>query len=412
MLVRAGLIVAGGGAAAAEPFEYAELARNLLSGHGYVYRHLGTDYRAFYSGVPYVAVAAALSRTFADGVLPLLLAQALFSALLALVVWRIARALAGDRVGLVAAALVALHPGLAYYDARKLHPLSLDALTIALATLLAIHMRRRATAGAAALAGVALALAIYQRPTAALMLPLFAGLAWLDRRPGRVPRLAVFASVTLLVLAPWLVRNQQIFGAPLLSTTAAESFWRGNAPHSLGSSYLPDGRTVLDTADPELRRAIGGADEQGQSRAFLDAALSTMRASPLAFVGSVVRKLVLFWSFGPQTGTLYSRTQVVLYVGYYVLVMALAALGAWSLRRRQGPPGRGIAASTLAAAVVSVWVVQSLFYVEIRHRWGVEPLVLVLSAAAIVLLRDRWRWEKLPGSGALPCPTNPGAGAR
>ncbi len=45
--------------AGVEAFEYDSLARNLLEGQGYVHHHLGTDYFAFYSGVPYVWLLAA-----------------------------------------------------------------------------------------------------------------------------------------------------------------------------------------------------------------------------------------------------------------------------------------------------------------------------------------------------------------
>jgi hypothetical protein len=56
----------------------------------------------------------------------------------------------------------------------------------------------------------------------------------------------------------------------------------------------------------------------------------------------------------------------------------LAALGLWTRSRWRGPAP---ALSTMLATILCIWIAQSLFYVETRHRWGVEPLMLVLSSA-------------------------------
>ena len=43
-------------------------------------------------------------------------------------------------------------------------------------------------------------------------------------------------------------------------------------------------------------------------------------------------------------------------------------------------------------------VAQSLFYVDVRHRWGVEPLLGVLLACAV----GGWRQPPRPGVEGLP----------
>jgi 4-amino-4-deoxy-L-arabinose transferase-like glycosyltransferase len=238
MLLRVWLIFGYGSSGEVEVFEYDELARNLLAGRGYVYHHLGTDYQAYFSGVPYVAICAALYKFFAPGSTAVLLAQSLFSTLLTVVAWAIGREVWDDAAGLVGAELVALHPGLLFYDTNKLHPLSFDALTIALATLLVIRMRTRTTAWAAMLAGLTAGVAVLQRGTMILFVVFGLGwLWWVHRLPRLAVRQAVvFVAGTLLVLAPWITRNYAVFGTMVMSTNAAENFWVGNAPHSVGSS--------------------------------------------------------------------------------------------------------------------------------------------------------------------------------
>ena len=78
VVVRLTLVAAGG---PPETFEYDELARNLLAGRGYVYHHLGdAPFRSFYSGVPYVALTAAMYGLAPGGRTAMLVAQAVVSA--------------------------------------------------------------------------------------------------------------------------------------------------------------------------------------------------------------------------------------------------------------------------------------------------------------------------------------------
>ena len=67
LTLRLALILAAG--SRPQIFEYDGLARNLLSGQGYVYRHrpLDTLYRSYYSGVFYEWLAAAMYAMFPPG---------------------------------------------------------------------------------------------------------------------------------------------------------------------------------------------------------------------------------------------------------------------------------------------------------------------------------------------------------
>jgi len=103
VVVRLTLVAAGG---PPETFEYDELARNLLAGRGYGRHHLGdAPFRSFYSGVPYVALTAAMYRLAPGGRTAMLVAQAVVSAGLGLVVVPIARRLMDERFTLIAGAL-------------------------------------------------------------------------------------------------------------------------------------------------------------------------------------------------------------------------------------------------------------------------------------------------------------------
>jgi hypothetical protein len=388
LLVRAAVFVVDGGVASVEAFEYDDLARNLLRGLGYVHHHLGTDYRAFYSGVPYVWLVAACYAVSGGSVLPVLALQSAASATLAMATFAIGTRLGGTTTGRVAAILVALHPALAFYDVHKIHSLSFDALTIAVALLALLRLRDVMGVRAAMVAGVVFGIAFLQRGTMVAM-PVVAAV-WLVSTRKTVPaaswlRIALAYGVgALIVVMPLVARNWIVLGTPMLTSVAAESLWRGNAPHSPGGSYLLSGQTVLDAA-PAVRGAVYGRPELQQAEVFRRVALDDIVGNPAAFIGRVARKLAGFWTFAPTSGVTYPAGYLYMYATYYAGVATLAVFGAAAIvaSRRHRPEAFHVLA-LLAATAFSVSLVQSVFYVEIRHRWGVEAFVLAVAAAGLL----------------------------
>ena len=396
MLVRVSVIVMSGGGTGVEVFEYDQIARNLLDGRGYVYTHLSTEYRAFYSGVPYVALLAAGYAVSGGSVLAALALQIAASGALTAVCFAIAKRMGGEGTACLAAVLVALHPGLAFYDTHKIHPLSVDALAIAVTALLLLRLRDTLSTGAALLAGLAFGASVLQRGT--MILVPFAAVLWLaavePRSRARLVRLGVVYAVgALLVVSPWIVRNWLVLGTPIVSSVGAESLWRGNAPHSLGGSYVAPGHTVLEAA-PVLRESLRGRTELEQAAIFQAAAAADAAGNPGGFVMGIARKLLIFWSFGPVSGVLYPAAYFYIYAAYYVGIVALALLGAWRIASgRRGDPTAVTTLVLIAVVALCVAVVQSVFYVELRHRWGVEAFVLTVAAVGMAHL-----WSAVRGT--------------
>jgi hypothetical protein len=378
--VRIALIAAG---PAPEVWEYDAIARSVLAGDGYVYPHFGQPQRAYYSGVPYVLLTAGTYHLWPERPKAMLVVQAMLAMVTAALVVGLASCLGNPLAGLVAGVLTALHPALVYYDVRKLHPLGLDAL-LSVAPILVLVARP--TRWTAALAGVLIGLGVLQRGSL-LPLALFA-LAWLGSRPGtrreRLVRALAFIGAVAIVVAPWLYRNQRVFGRPRLVTGNGYRFFIGNVPPSQGSALLPSGQAVIDVADPDLRRALPAQDELGQDRLFWQRGSAFVHAHPATFVGQVARKLVYFWTLTPATGALYPRLYRNLYLAFYGCVLLAAIVGAATLART----GQRRSLLLIAALFLSVSAVHAVFYVELRHRWALEPLLLVLAAVGVSARRD------------------------
>jgi 4-amino-4-deoxy-L-arabinose transferase-like glycosyltransferase len=303
------------------------------------------------------------------------------------------RLFGGWIAGAAAGLLVAFHPGLALYAAAKAHPLTFDALFFTLALLQFMRLGERPTLGRALQLGAVIGVGMLSRSTIAIFFPV--GAVWLFVTAPRGARRTVvgglFAAGALaaLILLPWSVRDALVQHRPVfLLTTTGEDFWDGNNPFATGHSYIDAGHTVIDALPPDeaadLRRQ---PDEVAQSQWFMDRARAFIRDNPAAFVRLTVSKFFHFWWFAPQTGVLYPRAWFRLYMAYYVGILLLALAGAWRLAG-----ARGVApALLLCAFLFALSALQSLYYVETRHRWAIEPMVLAVSGGGAAALIERRR---------------------
>jgi hypothetical protein len=368
-------------------FEYERQALSLLAGEGYRLVHLGTPHLAF-GPPPYAFVCAGLYRVFGHAPLPVVLAQIVASSLIPVVIARIAGEVGVDRrLRWIAAAPAVVHPGLIVYAVRKLHPLSLDALFLSTAVLSVLRLVPAASLGAHLKAGLLVGLATLLRGTVAMFAPLAA--LWLAcvappaARRRLAAGIAVFLGATALVVLPWTARNYLVLHRFVFITTdTAELFWRGNNPVATGSSLLADGRPIFAAAPEAFRREMLVRDELGQVDLFRQTSRAYVREQPADFVAGVARKLASFWWFPTTAGLVYPGAWLVIYRVFYGALVASAVLGVAAAWRRADRVGRQRLVLVLLF-LGSVSVAQSLFYVDVRHRWAVEPMLGIFLAAAV-----------------------------
>lgn len=397
------LLVAAGGTP--QRFEYDDIARHVIAGQGYVYDQLGTPYRSFYAGLGYMAINITTDRLFPDSPKAMLVVQSVCAGLLALVVFAIARRFTDDRLATVAAALTLTHPALLYYDIRKLHPLGFDSLMMMLAVWTVLRLRDDRRPLVVMASGIVLGFAIFQRGSMALFL--VAAVAWLSRvAPARIrdtstqrsPHSAratrldlrvvgIYVAGVLIVLTPWAARNYAIHHILMLESMTSQQFWKGNATYSNGSGYLPGGRNVYDAAPERVQREWRQRDEAGQFRLFRDEGIAEVRSDPARAAGLILKKFVYFWTAPPNSGQEYPRVFFAAYLGYYALIVVLSAVG---LSAAWHQPDRKPEVALILIYLASVALVHALMFVEMRHRWATEPLLLAMVPSGASAMWSRW----------------------
>ena len=382
--VRLAAQIALGTFTAPEAWEYDEIARNLLSGNGFTVLHNGTEWHAG-SAPLYPLLLTAIYAVFGPSPVLAALLNLVLGAVLVAIAYRIALALMDRNAATVAAGLVGLHPGLVVY-AAKIHALNLDVVVVAATALALVTLGASPTARAWAVTGVISGIAALTRATVLPAIAIVCAAAIARHGPAPViwRRAMVAAGIAIAIALPWVIRNAVVMHSPSLQPRYGDVLWRGNTPSATGGAYSADGRPLLESV-PDVRDLVWGKDEFTQNQIFSDLAVAYIREDPLRAGRDLVMKLGTFWWFGREEGLLYPRSWLIAYELGYVILVAGAALGAAQLSRQR----RRWPLFVFVTLFVVVSVIQSAFYVEGRHRWELEPLLVILAtlgAASIV----RW----------------------
>jgi 4-amino-4-deoxy-L-arabinose transferase-like glycosyltransferase len=318
-----------------------------------------------------------------------------------LVVWltvRVASAWFGEGAAAWAGWFAALNPFLVFLSGYLLSEnLYLVFLLGALAVAPTATILARASMVRAAVAGVLLGLATLTRPSGLPMLEwillatlLFASAPW----RGRLARLAVAGAIFALVLAPWLVRNARVTGAPVLTTHGGITFYQGNNEKVATTPQWHGGAAPLE-ALPGYDR-LSPMTELERDREAWKLGKTYLRSHPGQAFHLIAWKLVRCWRLksdmglsGIRSGWWFNNRSALgkvaaqLDVGmvYAIVALPLFLAGLYLTRERWRGLlfGYGVVLVHTAIAVV--------FFGSLRTRIPIEPVICAFAAAAITSLR-------------------------
>ncbi|HEY3058337.1 MAG TPA: glycosyltransferase family 39 protein [Chloroflexota bacterium] len=368
-------VLAFSGPRAIEIWEYDGLGSSIAAGHGYAILHWGRTSLAFGDGNLYSFLSGVLYAAVGHQPLVLAVVQAVIASLAVPVIYAIGERSLGRSIALMGAGLAALHPGLLAYT-LKLHPLGLDVLLLALLVIWVRQIGGRRRDGV--IAGIVLGLNLMSRPTYFLAGLVGLAMRWRTLRWHFAPPLLAVA-VSLAIAGPWIGRNWVLLGRPIFISTGLEDVWKGNNPAATGSSYLASGQEVFTVMPVAMQVRLGAANELELNDVFGSEVLSFVREQPLQFVSLSAQKFVFFWWFSPQSGMFYPPPWLSMYQVYAAFVLSFAVLGGLYISRAGSAEARGLL-SLLVTISLTISVAHALTYVEGRHRWGIEPLLLLLTA--------------------------------
>lgn len=274
---------------------YDVIARRVAEGHGYTWlwpdgavtyaAHYPVGYPAFVGGLYALCGAHPAVAMGANAVLGALAVPA---------VHRVAATVASRPGALLAALLVALHPGLVMYTPALMTEGVVAAL-LALAAWLAVRaLQSRGRRRGAWLVGLGLLLgaATLVRPQTLLLAPVFGALAV----PRRILGAALATALALAVCLPWTLRNCERMGrCVLVSANGGWNLYIGAAPGATGT-WTPLEKLGVP---PACREVFGEADKDA---CFAHAALGAIASEPGRYLSLVPAKLGATFDYSGAPG--------------------------------------------------------------------------------------------------------------
>jgi len=364
--------------------EYDEMARHLVDHGTYGLRALRAP------GYPTLMAAAYL--VFGKSLLALRLVEAILGTVTVGLLGVVGARLFGRRAGLIAAALMALHPVLAFLPVTEYSETTV-VLVIALGLGAAFEGWRRGGWWRWAASGLFFGVATLVRPNVVLMWPgLALGFmaALLRERRGWLTPLLV-ASVALgLAVAPWLIRSHQVHGRWFfVASGGGRSFWLGNNPWTDCVTWKytqPDSATLAE--------ASRQPDEFALDNYYYRRGMEFVRDHPARAARLYGVKLANLFALYPEPYTkrfvnAWARwsqglASVVVFAG------ALLSLRRWRARPELWP---------LLASILTFSLVNAVYYSVLRYRMAIEPCLLLMAGLGWASLWERRPWRPRDGVG-------------
>lgn len=365
----------------------------LLDGQGYVsclpeyfpFCGPGNNATAMREPVP-VLVQTGLAAVSGRSLWAACILQIALNLLVALGLYQLAKRLASTEAGIMAALLWALYIP-AYQDLNQVGGDQVAALALMGAFLVLARSWDRATWRDQLLLGALLGLAALSRSALMVFLPaalVAPALQWIKGRQPRGPLLAGMAAAIgafALVLTPWVVRNDLVFGRPIIgSTLSGYNLYRHNyfldqglPPHYVASDEGGRALSALLDRHPEL---TGHENEAQMDAIYRAEGSAVVKRNPTRYLGAVAfRSLTLWinWRVNDEYGKPSGKLDILLAVEQLVL-LGLALVGI----RRAGGWRSPFAWGLLLFCLLHMAVV-----CRMRYLLPVMPITVLFAALAL-----------------------------
>jgi len=319
----------------------------------------------------YPTLIAGIYHLLGPNLIGLRVVEALLSTLAVGLIGWLGSRLFGARAGIVAMALAAFHPMLAFLPSTQ-YTESTAALVTVLILIATFGALQRGGAWRWGVVGLLLGVQTLIRPNSIAFVPGL-GLACLlllrrERRGWIAP--ALIAGLTLvLAVTPWIVRNHSLHGQWFfISTGGGRALWLGNNPNATNDTRLDY------VIDPEAREKMQTLPPYAQDRYLYGKALEFMREHPDRAASHYARKLGNIFALYPDPlVTTYVNPASRISQGAASLVLFLGLLLA--LRHLRAEPRLW----PLALGSLTFVLATALAFSNLRYRMLVEPALILMA---------------------------------
>jgi len=307
----------------------------------------------------------------------------------------LARRIAGDRAGLIAAVIAAAYPPLWSNDS-VIGLETLYCFLVVLALLAVYRFWQNPTVAGAAIIAVCLALASLTRSEGIVLFALM-GIPTALLAPGwdraqRLRALGAMAAVGVLIIGPWVIRNLTTFQErTVLGTGFGLVLAYGNCDATYSGPKLGYwDNSCLREYTPGIEESVFDKDAFNQGKSYVEHHAGRVPVVLLARLGRIWEAYrpvqnVEFNEFFEQRG---NATSWAVLIGYYVTV-PFSIGGLVVMRRRRVP------IYPILAIIGAITITAVLGFPVTRYRASFDAVTPVLVAVAVDALWRYWRRDRV-----------------
>lgn len=281
----------------------------------------------------------------------------------------------GERSAIAGSLFWVLYPYFVYYNAYAMS----DSLHISLLAIVIYitHKTEKKEIRWAFFAGMATGFLFLVRSTV-IFIPVLQIIYMIKtNHSGIFKRILVLSAGFLLLIAPWVIRNQIEMGeAVLFPTKGALNLWMRNNPEVLEDEgiNIPDEmvESINRTDLLEFPEFSDSQNEIERSRILQDRAFSFIRANPVFFLRLSIQRLIGFIS--PVGGTI--RSGLSFLTGFF-LYLPVLFLAFWQLIRKR----RDSFAIFLGLLFICYALLHAFAHGGVRYRLPVDTCLIILASS-------------------------------
>ncbi len=374
--------------------EYTNLGRSLREGagfcftlHNYALSVIGIDQSVLGEKcahlMPGYPVFLSLTMISGNEFISVIVSQALVSVGTVLFVFLLGRNLFGLVPGFIASTMAAFYPYFVWHD-TSLQETGLFTFFVTLSILLLYRAYNAQSKIAWGMSGLSLGIATLIR--ASLMPFLGMALLWSalvvsGSTRARLWRVTMLGGALVVVLLPWLFRNQIVVGAPIFTSQSGRFLWIGNSEHTF--SHYPQDH--IDVSETEAWLALSATDlleirsladdEVAQSVWFFDRGISYIRENPGATLWGAIRKIWtgFSWIFSPGKRSI----EQLAYISSYFPLLVFGGWGFWITRDRWRE------FSLIYMLFLSFMAGTAVFWAHTSHRSYLDVYLMIFAAHSL-----------------------------
>ena len=371
-------------------FGYGDTARYVALGEGFKTSHFlpGTARPSAVSPPGYVYFMALIFSIFGiyseQSAIILEVLQSLTAAFACLVFYHLGKKW-NESTGLLAALGMAFYPPSILFSVMRISPILLVVLLLGIIMLYLFKIQERWQTRDVVICGILMGLNVLMEPTVILFY--MAACIWLffwspQPRSRAVKSSAMMATICVLCVLPWTIRNYMVFGTlvPIKSSMGAHLL-QGNHPFSASEGAI---------FGPEIKKAFSAEElakletmDEVQANKFMEKkAIEFIRADPGMFIQRTLTRIYYYWAFvNPYRETRYDTLRIVTYGPVFIL-----GLIGFLLSRKYWRES-----SLLLALMLSYPLFYYVTQVTInRYRFVPEVFLIIMASYATVELVGRF----------------------